>query len=93
VPIHGCFSSQSSWKRGSLQPGIERDHDKANRRVWNVEERKDLGRKLSEELRDNPVSDRRAVNIAPLQLGEEIPGISSDDGSSRHAIPTEVVVA
>jgi hypothetical protein len=44
----------------------ERNYDKANRRVWNFEEWKNLRRELGKEPRDDPIGDSRAVNIAPF---------------------------
>lgn len=38
---------------------------------------RELRRELREKPRDDSVSDRRAVNIAPLQLGEEVCWIHS----------------
>ena len=81
------FGANDSLRRKLVEPGEthrdgktkrERNDDKANRRIWNVEERKNLCRELSEEPGDDSVSDRRAVDIAPLQLGEEIPWIHGD---------------
>ena len=45
--------------------------------VWDFEERKDLRRNLNEQPAKNCVGDRHSVNVAPLQLGEEVLWIHS----------------
>ena len=48
------------------------EHDKPHRPIRNFEERKNLRRDLNHQPADDRVRDRDLVNIAPLQLGEEI---------------------
>src|SRR5207253_8362213 len=39
---------------------------------WNLQERENLGGNLNQEPADNRIGDRNFINIASLQLGEEI---------------------
>src|SRR4029453_6746161 len=55
----------------------ERNDNKTHCRIWNFKKRKNLRCELREEPCDNSVSDRCAVNIAPLQLGQNILRIHS----------------
>src|SRR5207244_12797682 len=55
----------------------ERQHDQSQGPIWNTEKRKDLRDALSESPAGNRVCDRDFVNVAPLQLGEEISWIHS----------------
>src|SRR6266511_3095207 len=55
-------------------------HNQPHRPVRNFKERKNLGRDLNEQPRNNCVRDGDLVNIAPLQLGEEIALAHSDVG-------------
>jgi hypothetical protein len=55
------------WKSGR-----ERDDDETHCRIWNFKKREDLRCKLREEPCNYSVSDRCAVNVAPLQLGEDV---------------------
>ena len=47
-------------------------HDKAHRPIRNFEEGENLGCDLNEQPSHDRVSNRHFVNVAPLQLGEEI---------------------
>src|SRR5207237_10660946 len=55
----------------------DRHHDQSQVPIWNIEKRKDLRDALSESPAGNRVCDRDFVNVAPLQLGEEISWIHS----------------
>src|SRR5882724_1901830 len=45
--------------------------------IWNLEEREDLRRYLHQQPCDDRVGDRNLVNVAPLQLSEEVLWIHS----------------
>ena len=62
----------------------ERNDNKTHCGIRNFKKREDLRRELREEPCDDSVSDRCAVNIAPLQLGQKVRWIHSarlDDGA------------
>ena len=48
------------------------EDDQLDSPIWNFKERKDLRRNLDQQPRDNRIRDCNLVNIAPLQLGEEV---------------------
>src|SRR6266566_8579590 len=50
----------------------EQQHHKTHGPIWNFEERKNLTRDLHQEPRHDCVSDRDLVNVASLQLREEV---------------------
>ena len=77
----GCFGALNSLRRQLEHPGQnERDrqtendeHDnQADRPVRNIEHGKHLRDSLRERPARDDVGDRNLVNIAPLQLGEEV---------------------
>src|SRR5437588_1024289 len=77
----GNFGSFNSFWSDFKSPGDhERDrksgyddrNDQAHNPIRNFEEWKNLRRNLNEQPTDNGVSDRDFVNVAPLQLGEEV---------------------
>ena len=51
------------------------EHDQTHRPVRNFEEGKNLCRDLNQQPTNDRVRDRNLVNIAPLQLGEEVVGL------------------
>ena len=55
----------------------ERNDNKTHRGIRYFKKREDLRRELREKPRDDPVGNRCAVNVAPLQLGEDILWIHS----------------
>jgi hypothetical protein len=76
-----CFGALQTLRREFKCPGDdERDwksnydceHDQSDGPIWNLKKRKDLRRNLNEQPRDHCIGNRNSVNIAPLQLGEEI---------------------
>ena len=89
----GVFRAFQSFRRQFKRPGDnERDgksdddceHNKAHCPIRNFEKREDLGGNLNEQPTDDGVRDRDFVNVAPLQLSEEValahfePGAGSD---------------
>src|SRR5438128_1469029 len=50
----------------------EQQHHKTHSPIRNFEERKNLTRNLHQQPRHDTVSNRNLVNVAPLQLGEEV---------------------
>ena len=48
------------------------EHNQAHHPIRNFEKRKNLGSDLDHQPADHRVRDRDFVNVAPLQLGEEI---------------------
>ena len=77
----GVFRAFQSFRRQFKRPrDNERDgkpddnceHNKAHCPIRNFEKRKDLGGNLNEQPTDDRVRDRDLVNVAPLQLGEEV---------------------
>jgi len=61
------------WK-----PDRERNDNKTHSGIWNFKKREDLRRELCEEPCDDSVSDRCALNVAPLQFGEEVRWVHSE---------------
>src|SRR5207302_11160224 len=57
---------------GDRETKDEPDNDKAHRRIWDVEERKNLRRDLGQQPSAHAIENCGAVNIAPLQLGKQI---------------------
>jgi len=53
------------------------EHDEAHRPVRNFEKRKDLSRDLHEQPPNNRIGNGNLVNVAPLQLGEEVVDLHS----------------
>ena len=85
----GIFRAFQSFRRQFKRPrDNERDgkpdndceHDKAHCPIRNFEKRKNLGGNLNGQPTDDRVHDRDFVNVAPLQLGEEVA-----DSSLLHA--------
>src|SRR6476620_9169786 len=79
----GGFSPFDSFRCEFKSPRDDECDWKANRNdrdnqshnpIWNLEEWKNLRRDLDHKPADNPVCDGNLVNIAPLQLGEEVGG-------------------
>jgi hypothetical protein len=50
----------------------ERNDDKTHCGVRNLKKREELRRELRDEPRDYSIGDRCAVNIAPLQFGQDV---------------------
>jgi hypothetical protein len=53
-------------------PIASANYNKTHCGIRNFKKREDLRRELREEPRDDSVSDRCAVNVAPLQLGQDV---------------------
>src|SRR5207237_9898593 len=62
-------------REGKADP--DRQHDQSQGPTWNIEKGKDLRDALRESPAGNRVCDPDFVNVAPLQLGEEISWIHS----------------
>src|SRR5947207_13462245 len=75
------FGALQSFRRELESPGDhERDREsdrdqqyhQPHNPIWNLQERKNLRRDLDQKPADNRISHSNLVNVAPLQLGEEI---------------------
>src|SRR5262245_59027950 len=47
-------------------------NDQPDDKIWNLEEWKDLSGDLDQKPRDNAVSDRDSIDVAPLQFGKKL---------------------
>src|SRR6266536_1934685 len=82
------FRALDSFRREFKRPGKnhrhgksdnEQQHYKTHRPIRNFEERKNLTRDLHQQPCDDCVGDRNFVNVASLQLSEEILRVHGDD--------------
>jgi hypothetical protein len=66
-----------SWQAGSgyLQLTVFPSAQMLHQPIRNLQEWKNLGRDLNYKPTDNRVRDRNLVNVAPPQLGEELPKV------------------
>src|SRR6266567_5282637 len=80
-------SLQAFWRQLEGPCDHERDrktdhneqHDEPNPPIRNLKKRKILRRDLNEQPRDNRVSNRNFVNVAPLHFGKEFPRVHGED--------------
>src|SRR4029450_10751966 len=80
------FSSHQAFRGEFVEPGEqhrdwkpdrERNDNKSHRRIWNLKKWEDLCRELCQEPCNDPIRDCRAINVAPLQLGQKLRWIHS----------------
>ena len=72
IPPRERWPAASADNQRNRKTERGQDNDQANRPVWNVQKRKNLRSNLNQEPPDDGICDGDLVNVAPLQLGEEV---------------------